>query len=396
VVAYVAVLMPVLLGGLGLAIDNGRLYSERRQMQTAADATAIAVAQEWRQSNTEGYETAALEDAALNGFEEGGGVDIDINVPPESGPRAGDSKFVEVIIREEVPLYFMKAFNKASSIVESRAVAGLVPTDACVYVLDPTAQNALLAAGDARLTLEGCGIHVNSDHSQAARTIGGGVISASSVGIVGDYNGTGFFPTPQTGVYSSPDPLAGLAAPSGTSCTYTETVEITTTTTLNPGTYCGGIRVTATGSVTLNSGMYVLKGGGLDVHAGATLTGSGVTFYNTDGPDHGFSPFEFRSTSTSNLTAPSGGTYKGILFFQDRGISTNDDNIFAGTPDTTFTGVLYLPTGNVKYVGTSGTLAQESMLMARTVEFRGTADVRMFAEDTDVLPTALSVARVVE
>ncbi|TFH24813.1 MAG: hypothetical protein E4H03_02610, partial [Myxococcales bacterium] len=75
VVAYMAIIMPVMLGGLGLAIDNGRLYSVRRQMQTAADATALAAAHEWRNQNYENYAAVAKEDALLNGFDENEGVE---------------------------------------------------------------------------------------------------------------------------------------------------------------------------------------------------------------------------------------------------------------------------------------------------------------------------------
>jgi hypothetical protein len=396
VVAYVAVILPVVLGGLGLAIDNGRLYAARRQMQTAADATAIAAAHEWRQQNHETYAAEALDDALLNGYAAGPDTEIQINTPPVRGPRAGDSEYVEVIIREHVPLYFMRAFSRTSTVVESRAVAGLVPTDACIYILDPVASNALLAAGDAKLTLEGCGIHVNSIHSSAARTMGGGEISASAIGVAGNYNGTGFFPTPQTDVYQTPDPLADLPSPAVGACTSSEPLVVKTEMTIDPGVYCGGIEVSGTGDLTLNAGMYVINGGGLKVQANGDLTGENVMIYVTEGDDYGFEPVVFAATSTSILSAPTSGTYKGILFFQDRVIDSRKEAVFAGTPDTLFTGVLYFPNADIRYVGTSGTIAQESLLLARTAEFRGTADVRMFARDADILPTALAVARVVE
>ncbi|TFH21724.1 MAG: hypothetical protein E4H03_09995 [Myxococcales bacterium] len=321
-----------------------------------------------------------------------------MNVPPLSGPRAGDGNYVEVIIREEVPLYFMRAFNKPATVVESRAVAGLVPADACVYILDPTASKALSVGGSARLTLEGCGVHVNSNSSSAATTNGGGMVTATAVGVVGNYTGSGFFPTPQTGVYQAPDPLKDLPAPPSAGCTFIEPLVIQDTQVLNPGNYCGGIQITSQGHVTLNPGMYVLNGGGLDVQAGATLIGDGVTFYNTAGGGYSFEPVEFMSNSTTQLSAPTSGTYKGILFFQDRSIPTanNKPNKFAGTPDTEFRGTLYFPLGDVDYVGTSGTVAQETMLLARTAEFHGTADLTMFAKDSDMLPTALAIARVVE
>ncbi len=42
----VAILLPVMLGVSGLALDVGSLYSHKRRMQTAADAAALAGALE--------------------------------------------------------------------------------------------------------------------------------------------------------------------------------------------------------------------------------------------------------------------------------------------------------------------------------------------------------------
>ena len=43
-IVLVALMLAVLLGFLGLAVDSGRLYVERRQLQTAADSAALAAA----------------------------------------------------------------------------------------------------------------------------------------------------------------------------------------------------------------------------------------------------------------------------------------------------------------------------------------------------------------
>jgi len=392
----VAVLLPVLLGVAGLAVDNGLLYAEKRGLQTASDAAALAAAHEWRNQNFSGYADVAREDAARNGFEADDDVEIDVNVPPLSGPRAGDANFVEIVIRKEMPLLFMRAFSDEPVILESRAVAGLVPSDPCIYVLDPHASNALAAVGTANISLDGCAIRVNSDHSTAARTTGGGTISASAVGIVGDYSGNGFYPTPQTGIYPAEDPMADLEPPPATGCTHTEQVVIKEKNQiLNPGVYCGGIKVTAQGEATFNSGVYVLKGG-LNIHAGADVAGDEVMFYNTEGSGYSYEPIDFHSNSTAVFSAPTSGDFKGVLFFQDRDVTSSDDNVFAGKPSTSFTGILYFPTTDVKYVGGASTVAQETMLVARRVEVRGNATLKMFSEDSDLLPTALAIARVVE
>ncbi len=396
IAALVAILLPVILAAIGLAVDNGMLYAEKRQMQTAADATALTAAHEWRRQNYFGYQDIARADAARNGFEEGGDVEIDINVPPQSGPRAGDGNFVEVIIREQVPLYFMRVFREEPAQVESRAVAGLVAADACIFVLDPNASGALTVAGDAHVVLQGCGIHVNSSSNTAARTIGGGSVEASAVGVVGNYSGNGFFPTPQTGVYEQTDPLAELPEPPIGACTFTEQVTIMDTQVLNPGTYCGGIKVTATGHATLNPGIYILKGGGLTLQAAGQIEGDEVMFFNTFGPGYPYDPIVFSAASYSDLSAPISGDFKGILFYQDRDVVSNALNIFAGTPNTDFSGVCYFPTTDVRYVGTSATNSQHTMIVARRLEFRGTADFSSMPPNSPLLPTALAIARVVE
>src|SRR5690348_11783723 len=58
--ALVALMMPVLIGGLGMGIDYGRLVVEQRKLQNAADAAALAAAanlpgcgSQWTQATTD-------------------------------------------------------------------------------------------------------------------------------------------------------------------------------------------------------------------------------------------------------------------------------------------------------------------------------------------------------
>ena len=63
VIVLFALMLPVFIGGVGLAIDAGAMYEQNRRMQTAADAAALAAAQEVRELDTASYETAALDGA---------------------------------------------------------------------------------------------------------------------------------------------------------------------------------------------------------------------------------------------------------------------------------------------------------------------------------------------
>ena len=391
-----AITLPVALAASGLVIDLGRMHSYKREMQNAADAAALAAAHEWRKENFSSYGDAAREDAALNGFDEDNGAEVDVNVPPASGTKAGDPDFLEVVIRQDAPMFFMRVFRSTPPSVSARAVAGLMPQDACLYVLDPHASAALQVAGLATVTLHDCGVQVNSDHSQGARSQGSATLTATSVGVVGDYSGTGFYPTPITGVVPAPDPLAYLQAPPSASCTYTEKQIIKTTMTLSPGVYCGGLEVTAAGNVTLQPGTYVIKGGGLKTQAGGYLSGTGVTFYVTEGTGYPWEPVDFHAGSTTNVSAPTSGPYKGILFYNDREVTATNLNLFAGTPSTQFTGVLYFPNTDVRFTGDSTVTAQQTMFVARKVEFQGNTTVEAYNLGRDFLPAGLSVARIVD
>jgi hypothetical protein len=130
-----------------------------------------------------------------------------------------------------------------------------------------------------------------------------------------------------------------------------------TGTNLVAGTYCGGITVSngATG-VVFGSGNYIIKGGGITFGGGATASGSGVMFYLT-GTNATYASATIANGVTVNFSAPTSGTYQGILFFQDRSITSASNATFAGGASMTLNGSLYFPTTSVSYsngVGNSG------------------------------------------
>ncbi len=84
------------------------------------------------------------------------------------------------------------------------------------------------------------------------------------------------------------------------------------------------------------------------------------------------------------------------MFFNDRNVSSSLLNIFAGTPQTQFTGVIYFPTTDVQFTGNSSTVAHKTVFAARKVEFQGNTTVEAYNIGRDLLPAGLAVARVVE
>ena len=353
--ALTVVTIVVLIGFVALAIDVGLLWSERRHMQTAADAAALAGATALRDGNN--VSAAADDVSALNGFTDGsGGVTVTVNNPPLSGTFAGASNLVEVVVQQSQPTFFMQALGFGSMNVSARAVAGNINGPACIYALDPSNPGALSTNGNPTIQ-SSCGVIVDSNNSTGMTANGHVTLDATSIGVVGNYSSSGnvtLSPAPVTGVAPLPDPLAYVQAPSVGPCTNTNVaINSNVTTTLNPGVYCGGLTINGGATVTFNPGTYIIDGGGMTVNGNATLSGQGVTFYDTQGYAP-YGPIVLSGNSQSNFSAPTTGPLAGILFFGDRTVPNGQGtSVIIGNSQTTFDGAIYFASTGVKYSGNS-------------------------------------------
>jgi hypothetical protein len=122
--------LPVLLGAVGLGADIGILYLNWAQIQKAADAAALAAAQHLTGStattDNTAVENVGQQYAQLNGVS---GADT-INVAP-----AADEKSVTVTVSRTVPYYFLKLVGVQSGLVTARALAGIVPSSVSCGVM---------------------------------------------------------------------------------------------------------------------------------------------------------------------------------------------------------------------------------------------------------------------
>jgi hypothetical protein len=166
-------------------------------------------------------------------------------------------------------------------------------------------------------------------------------------------------------------------APNVGGCDVTNLPTINGDASLQPKTYCGGITIHGTGTVTFAPGTYILLGGGLTVTGSPTLSGNGVTFYNTADAGHPYGAINLTGSSSSVLTAPLTGPLQGILFFQDRAISPKNNppaSSIDASSGATFTGALYFPTTTLQYKGTPNLTAQ-SIIVAWKLDVRGDVSI---------------------
>jgi hypothetical protein len=362
VLVMVALLLPVLVGMVGMLVDGGLIMTAHRGARNAADAAALAAALDLR----EGSATNAAQATAISYVRQYNGLaeaHVTVNIPPATGAYAGNTDFAEVVVRRPVTTHFLGIFG-ASPVqnVSGRAVAGYHPVNVPerILTLNPDAHPGLKVSGNGTILVDG-GVAVNSEGGgvtesgdaidngngqTAAFVTNNAVLRAPSIRVVGGVNRPENFEyyddsmtgSPlQTGVPPRPDPFLYLAPPTvanGADPTEWPAVHVTgnRTVTLNPGVY-PSIRISS-GTVTFNPGIYIIRGGELRVTSQGA-TGEGVMFYIT-GSDYNVNTGLPDSADLDRRPAASGGTnFGGVTFNAGLRMTGIDD------PNSPFQGLLF-------------------------------------------------------
>lgn len=379
--------MFVVLAFTGLALDASYMYFHKRNMQTAADAGAYGGALEILRGNS-GVTAAAKNDTALNGFTDGSdGVTVTVNNPPLSGSKTGDTNFVEVIISHPQATWFMRALSFDSITVAARAVAGVGSTgNGCVYALnqDTSNQNNGFFVNGTTNSSFSCGVFSNANF----RSVGGACVVTPTVSYAGAYtNSDSSGNCGPSGVGKGVpivDPMKDkYSIPNDTSCTASN-FKVTTGLTVHipPGTYCGGIAIGGSvQNIVFDSGEFVLVGGGLSINGSVNVTGTAVTFFNTYSQSLNYGPISITGSGTVDLTAPTTGSDKALLFYQDPTVawSASNGSTIAGGSNSVYDGIIYFPTTDLTYTGNSSTSSTGTdgytMLIGYNIKIAGTAQV---------------------
>ena len=379
VVTALGLMMLLLMAALGL--DVGYLRYQKQQMQKAADAGAIAGATALAYSGD--YVNAAINDVRANGFDNNNDVTVTVNNPPQTpgDPFLGNLNYVEVIVSQSRPTFFLRVNGITSVTVRSRAVANAQGNaSGCLYALDPTGSGTFTVDSGVNLSTT-CGIYVNSSDTAAlvdsgtATTIvseSGVGIGGVGIGVAGSYAGSGFQPTPTVGIPQFTDPLGTVPALSTPAACINMPPQNYNYT---PSAYCG-INLQPGKTYTFAAGTYIILGGGMNVPNSTVVTGTGVTFYVTYDASHGYAPVTIGNNSQNLLSAPTSGPLRGILFFQDRTVISPMPSTFDSSLGATITGALYFPTTKVQFKGTPSGVPSYSPIVAWQIEFEGSSTMK--------------------
>jgi hypothetical protein len=343
----VAIALPVLVGATALGIETSVWYGEKRRLQTAADAAAIAAAFQLAASQND-WSIAAGQATAQNGFVAGTHGIMTVNSPPLTGSYAGDPLAAEVILTSKGPPVIAGAFLSEVAF-SARAVARSATGTAgsyCALALNKTAADAALLTNNATLPNASCGIASNSTNASGLHLYNNALIAGPVSVAAAAYSKAGQAVVLGTVKYGNPidDPYAAVSVGSMPACTtQTSSGSNNVTVNLSPGTFCSGMDFKNGAVVNMAPGTYYIKSK-LAFQNNATLNAQGgVTIVIV-----GTYAIGINNNARINVTAPASGPFAGIAILGDRTGSAATVQQFSNNTELNVKGAIYFPSQKVQ------------------------------------------------
>jgi hypothetical protein len=384
VIVAAAASLPVVIGGAGLATDTLQWALWKRQLQRQVDSAALSGAFALAQ----GKSAATSASADINRTSELVLTAAPlIETPPSTGVGAGNNSAVRVAVQTRRNLAFSSLFLPTPPTIKAEATAAVVQNgNYCVIALEPTTNTGIIMSGNATVNM-GCGMATNSRSSNAVSAGGSSSITATPIAAVGNvvpssnYTGETVFRSRQI---PQKDPYASLPDPdiSSKPCNTQVNIGPQQSQRVSPsadGTLCLS-KLSVKGTLTLDPGIYYVDGGTVDFGSQAKVSGEGVTIILTS-KDAATKP-ELIATVNMNggaevsLTAPTTGTYAGVMFYQDRRALDNATNKINGNSNAFYQGAIYMPKQQVTFNGTAGMSTDCLQIVSRRVEFTGNSRIQ--------------------
>lgn len=398
-------LSPILVGVSGLGIDVTNWQLAKHDLQTTADVAAIAGAMTLAQGGDNADITATIiRELQRNGFI-ADGVERDISVAVVDSPELsadGSAKTnIELSVHTTGDLYFSGFFLPSKPQISIASKSGVLEGgkgDICILGLDEWSPDTVEFQGTVDAAVN-CAVAANSVDPASITAGGNAYLQTSSLQSYGGFefgSNTDIVSDvlwPYAARVIDPYGPAGrnLLPPTSSTCDHQGKTMIKKKTTLQPGRYCGELRIN-NADVTLAPGIYVIDGGDFKITGNSSLTGDGVTIVLTGKSANQVGNMDIAGGTHLELTAPDENDleawslgYHGVLFFQDRIAQTYQGNNvqtnkLLGGSNAVLRGAVYFPSQSLTYSGgatlTSGCL----QLIAMQVSFQGNAALTLDQE----------------
>ena len=406
---FIVIGFVIILGFVGLAIDGGRVYSDRRHAQNSADAASLAgsAAAALNMENSHlFYDTfdcnqddgriaaamqaakeAAIARAASNGFAIDTNIDDFHGVTTTCGvdmSKGFADKYIDVIvdITTVTQAYFAQLFANESLTSQVYAVTRVRPRMPTVYghaivALSKAAcsgnKYGVIFGGNIQVKVNGGGIFSNGCMSNnggafSVKVTNGTIAYAGTL----EGGGTNYEPPPFHAMAPMPDEVSRVPLPN---CDHPDAHVIQelkeSSFPLAPGLWC----VMGTKDVKLNGGDLVAKG---------------VTIYvdRADVDISGNAEIDFEAPEAQPDPAPA---VPGLLLYV-----ANGDADLQGNDTSKFLGTVFVPNGEIKIHGTPGMYPTfNTQLIGQHVDISGNAyiDINFDKNQAYQIPTGLELNR---
>ena len=241
------------------------------------------------------------------------------------------------------------------------------PGGPCITVLANAGQ-ALLVNSGANIQAPSCEIHVHSMQDPAFIMNAGSTLNLAKLCVKGTKyikNG-GTISKLETGCAVAADPYFNkIAEPAVSPTCTTSGPKDGASHTLNPGVHCW-VNFNGSPTVTFKPGLHIIKGS-MNINSGSTVIADGVTFYFPDTD----SKIQANGSLKMSATAPTTGTYSGVLMFEKTSNATNNANkrqyVFNGSTGEYLEGLIYLPNRDVTYNSTTNVKASKLTMVVNTM-----------------------------
>jgi len=382
------IMIPVLIAGIGLAVDIGFWLSTKRDLQNAADAGAVAGAYELLRTESQ---VAAEAEAELIAADNMIGPVVVLTTFP------ADNR-IQVSVEAAATPFFLGSFINNLPTIRATALAELtaenaVTPPACLNLLAPSGQglhlNGNVTVDTSIQTDQGCGIHINSEDEDALNIEGNSAeLISEDICVHGGVqtNGTGeqISSTPKTGCPQISNPYAHLEAELENledDCPETFTEEIGAATgsgqnkidtfefgsevfekklTVNsqvtvdlvsddPIKMCFDLEIKGQGTLNLRAHLIFVNGARLNVNGGGNLN-----IFAPDTETPAFEGLSIISSETNNAPSPheinGGGT---LTIEAGRGISIPGDSLSLSGNSELFSEAVSITAQDVEVSGTA-------------------------------------------
>ena len=382
---FVALGLPALIGGAGLAVDFSQWYLWKRELQLATDQAALAGAWARTDSHTQdNYQTRATQDYRAN---------LAITSSFASDPTVSIADFSNGSDNSVVVTATATKTLPFSSFITGRGVTVQAYSQAS-YAAGGNYQACLIATGESGTTLSvggsavvnaHCGMAALSCSDDAIVIDGSATVVTDSIATCG----TASVPAANDSVVSEnvhglADEFADLDPPTNDTAQTYKCNGNGNKAQASPvaGTYHG---LTVSCKTVFGPGVYVIDGGTLDLTGNYSVTGTNVMFVLKNGATLKLGGSGNGNTLTltpmvsSQFTAAPynysqglADRYAGMLIFEDRN-STPTTHIINGNSNSLIQGTIYLPASAARMNGTANINSSCLQITAQTIEVLGNA-----------------------